>query len=167
MKTRVRGAVLLLFALGCTTRQGEELTQPQQDQVKNEVKAVGDSIVARWLRLDGGGAMEYYAPDVVLVYDTAKMDFQTYKRGWLAYDSAAASIRVALRREDILPLARNLAVWTWVGRVEIALKSGDTTITDPQVYSLVMKKVAGRWLVGYSVSSGVGVLHKAGRARRP
>ena len=167
MKTGVCCAVLLLVGIGCTARQTTELTDQQKTQIKSEVTAVGDSIIARWVRLDGGGAMEYYAPDVLVVYNTATMDFQTYKQGWLAYDSSMAAVRVAPIRQDILPLARNLAVMTWVGNVALILKSGDTITTDPQIYSNVMKKVVGRWLVVYSNPSGVDVRHKAGQARRP
>lgn len=39
-------ALPLLFSVGCTARQSEELTQRQKDQIKSEVKTVGDSLMA-------------------------------------------------------------------------------------------------------------------------
>ena len=168
MKARVLVAALsLLFSFGCARPQSEELTPQQKDKVKSEAKAASDSVIARWVRRDGGGAMEYYAPDVVVVSDTMKMDYKTYRQGWIAYDSAAAAIKVTPRRDEGMVLAKDIVVWTWVGKVEITMQSGDTVTTDPQVYSSVMQKVAGRWLVIYSHASGVGVVHKAGPARRP
>ncbi len=110
--------------------------------------------------------MEYYAPNVIVAFDTVKMDFRTYKQGWLSYDSSMAAIKITPIRQDIVPLARDLAIWTWVGNVALMLKSGDTVTTDPQIYASVVKNVGGRWLVVYSVPSGVDVRHKAGKARR-
>ena len=55
MKANIFVAALLLFCLGCTSQQSDQLTQQQKDQIKSEVKAVGDSIIAKWERLDAGG----------------------------------------------------------------------------------------------------------------
>jgi len=158
-------ALPLLFGVGCA-RQSEQLTQQQTDQIKSEVKVSADSVIARWARRDGKGAMEYYAPDVVIVADTMKMGFQAYRQGWMAYDSSASAVRVRPIREDIIPLVNDLAIWSWVGNVEVDLKSGDTVTTTPQMYSQVMKKVAGRWKVVFSHPSGVDVLHKAAVTHR-
>ncbi len=167
MREGVCSALLLLITVGCTARPSEELTRQDSIRIDTEIKAVSDSVMARWVRLDGGAAMEYYAPNVVVIYNTARMDFQTYKQGWLAYDSSMAAVRITPIRQDILPLARDLAVWTWVGNVALILKSGDTITTDPQIYANVIRNVGGRWLVVFSNPSGVEVQHKAGKARRP
>jgi hypothetical protein len=168
MKARyVMAALPLLLSIGCAPKPSEELTQQQKDQIKGELKTASDSIIARWARRDGGGAMEYYSPDVVVVFDSAKMDYKTYRAGWSAYDSAAAEIKVAPTREDYIVLTKDLAVSTWVGSVAIVMKSGDTVTTNPQVYSQVMKKVGDRWLVLFSHPSGVNVIHKAGRTHKP
>ena len=163
--TIVVAALPFLVSIGCA-RQSEQLTQQQQDEIKSQVKVSADSVIARWVRRDGKGAMEYYAPDVVIVADTMRMGFQAYRQGWMAYDSAAAAVKVKPIREDFIALAKNLAVWNWVGNVELDLKSGDTVTTTPQMYSQVMKKVADRWMVVFSHPSGVDVMHKAAVPRR-
>ena len=167
MKTTIVAATLLFFSVGCASPRNERLTQRQAEQIRSEVKATQDSIIARWVRLNGKGAMEYYAPGVVIVYDSLRMDYQAYRQGWMAYDSAAAAVRIRPLREDFLVLTRDVAIATWVGHAAYYAKSGDTVTTDPQIYSNVLMRVAGRWMVVFSNPSGVDVLHKAVAARRP
>lgn len=67
MKANIFVAALLLFCLGCTAQQSDQLTQQQKDQITKEVKAVLDSSFARAERLDGEGALQYYSPEVVVI----------------------------------------------------------------------------------------------------
>ena len=58
MKVNIFGAALLLFCLGCTTQDSNQLSPQEKDQIRNEVKAVADSIWAKWEELDPEGALQ-------------------------------------------------------------------------------------------------------------
>ena len=63
-----------------------------------------------------------------------------------------------------LPLLKDLAITTWVGKMEYVAKSGDKTTTDPIAYTGVFKKIDGQWKVIYEHASARGeVTEKAGK----
>jgi len=164
---QICAAVLMCLAAGCTSRQGEGLTPQQKAQIEGEVKAVDDSILATWVRLDVDATMRYYAPEVVVAEGAERMDFQAYKKAWGDFNKASASLTVAPTRHDCVVVSKDLAIATWVGAATLVQRSGDTLLMNPLVYSNVAKKIAGRWLLIYSNPSASVVVHKASRARRP
>ena len=52
MKAQMFFAALLLFSLECASQQSDQLTQQEKDQIKSEVKAVGDDLISKWMALD-------------------------------------------------------------------------------------------------------------------
>ena len=56
MKTNVFVVALLFLCSGCTSQRSEDLTQQEKDQIKKEIKEVGDSAMAKWERVDCVGA---------------------------------------------------------------------------------------------------------------
>jgi ketosteroid isomerase-like protein len=167
MRANIVAATLLLFGVGCTARQTTELTEQQKAQIGSEVKAVADSLGARWARMDAEGAMQCYAPDVTVEGDSAPRNFAQYRQSWIDFNNTAASVRVTDFREDYLILAKDLVIVTWVGKSESILRSGDTLTSDLESYTDVYQKVAGQWKVVYQTQWGTPVLHKAAAPRRP
>ena len=167
MRANLVAATLLLLSVGCTAKKSEELTQQQKDQVKNEVKASLDSLVARWAGINAEGAMQYFAPDVAIEGDSSRGSYEGYRQSWIDFNKTAATIRVTRFREDYLVLAKDLAISTWVGKNENILKSGDTLTFGLLSYTDVWKKVAAQWKVVYQTQSGTPVIHKATAAHRP
>lgn len=166
MKATVLALVLLLFCIGCTSKQSDELTHQQKDQIKNEVKALNDSALASWQRLDGERVLRYYAdtPDWVnFDADGSNLDFQTFKKAVLDFHNIASTYKAITIREDYIVLTRDLVIAIWVGKDELILKSGDRITYDPHSYTTVAKKIAGQWKAVYSHNSGIAVLQKAGK----
>ena len=163
MKATIFVAALLLFWCGCTLQQPNQLTQQQQDQIKSEVKATCDSIVVRWERLDAEGSLQCYSPELVVVNDSARTDFATYKKGWVEYTPSLAATKWTTIRVDVIALTADLALCTGVWKSEDYLKSGDKETYNPIAYTLLFKKVAGQWKVTYSHASGVPVVQKAAK----
>jgi ketosteroid isomerase-like protein len=163
MKANIFVSALLLFFIGCTQQQSEQLTQQQKDQIKSEVKAAMDSMGAKWVALDAEGALQFYSPNMVAVADTSLIDFQAYKMGWHYYTESTASIKVTTHKMDYIVLGKDVAFCAWIGKVERVLKSGDKVTTDPQVYTDIYKKVGSQWKIIYEHGSGVPVTQKAGK----
>ena len=163
MKRNIFVAALLLFFVGCTQQQSEQLTQQQKDQIAKEVKAICDSIIARWERLDVDGCLQYYSPDLVVVADSLRLDFETYRKSWIAEVPTLSATKWTTIREDIIVITSDLAVGTGVWKSEDFLKSGDKITYNPAAYTLIFKKVTGHWKVFYSHASGIPVTQKAGK----
>ena len=171
MKASIFVAALpLLFSVGCTSRQSEELTQQQKDQIRSEVKAVGDSIMARFVRLDGAGGFQFYANTphwVMFNADGTQWDYETTRRGMTDSTNTFASYKYAPIHEDYWVVNKDVVVGAWVIKDEAVLKSGDTLVYDPHLYTLIAQRIGGQWKMVWSHDSGTPVIHKATAAHRP
>jgi ketosteroid isomerase-like protein len=166
MKTNIFVAALLLLLIGCTPQQSEQLTQQQKDQIKSEVKGIRDSAFARFQRLDTEGAMQYYwdLPDFIAINsDGSRSDFQAMKKEHIDLFSSSASLKILFTREDFMVLSKDIAIAGLDLKAELAMKSGDKMVFDPDAATMVFKKIDGQWKVIYSHESGTLVTQKAGK----
>ena len=165
MKSHIFVAALLILCLGCTTQQSDQLTQQQKDQIKSEVKAVADSLIAKAERLDIGWFDCYVdSPDWgMLNADGTAWDYQTTKKAQPDWINSATSWKWTSTRQDFIFLAKDIVICAWVGKDETLMKSGDKITYDPHAYTLIFKKIAGQWKVIYSHDSGIAVTQKAGK----
>ncbi len=164
MKPTMLVGVLLLSLPGCTSAPGDELTQQQKDQVKIEVKEVCDSITARLARVDEGW-LDYYSdsPDLQTVNaDGSRWDYQTLKEFVPEWARSVTSFRWTTTRQDFIFITRDVVLCAWDGNDETVLKSGDKITFKPHAYTMVFRKIAGRWKMVYSHDSGVPVTEKNG-----
>ena len=166
MKANIVVAALLLFFIGCTPQQSDQLTQQQKDQIKSEVKAVGDSIIAGVERLDGVGAAKHYADSpewVMFGADGARWDYKTFMKAQPEFDSTVTSWKWTTTAEDFIFITKDVVITAWIGKDVAIMKSGDKISYDPHAYTLVFKKIADQWKIVYSHDSGTLVMQKAGK----
>jgi hypothetical protein len=166
MKANIFVVALPLIILGCTPQQSDQLTQQQKDQIKSEVKAVADSIVARFGRADGVGCLQYYSdsPDWgMLNADGTRWDFQTTKKFLIDFPNTFSGYKWTTTHQDFIFLAKDIVICSWDVKDESLMKSGDKIIYDPHAYTMIFKKIAGQWKVFYSHDSGIAVTQKAGQ----
>jgi hypothetical protein len=148
------------------SQRSEQLTQQQKGQIKKEVKAVGDGIIANWVGLDPEGGLQYYSdsPDWGMVNaDGSRWDFQTFKKFWIDSVKSVTAIKWTTTRQDFTFVTKDIVICAWDGKDETTLKSGDKITYDPHAYTMVFKKIAGQWKVIYSHDSGIAVTQKAGK----
>ena len=155
--------VAALFLISCNSQQSDKLTQQQMDHINSELNAIGDSVIARYQRLDVVGVLEYYSPDLVVATDDGFLDFQTYKKAWIDLNNAVATVKVTSIRGKRIYAANDVVVSTAVFKDETTLKSGDKITYDQHTFTIVYKKIAGNWKVIYSHASGVPVMQKSGK----
>lgn len=166
MKRNIIVAALLLFIVGCTPQQSDQLTQQQKDQIKSEVKAVCDSLWAKWTRLDGEATIQYFrdSPEFVAFNaDGSRSEFQAFKQMTLDGASSAAAFKLAPARIDFYVLAKDAVIYSWFGKSEFAMKSGDKITYDPDAGTFVFKKVGGQWKIIYIHESATITTQKAGK----
>jgi hypothetical protein len=152
-----------IFVAGCTQQQSDQLSPQQIDQIKNEVKAVGDSIIAKAEKGDPGW-QDYYSdvPEwVMLNADGSRWDYQTFKKVLL--DSSYVSYKWTTTRQDFMVITKDLVLCVWAAKDETLMKSGEKVTYDPHAYTMLFKKIAGQWKVFYSHDSGTPVMQKAGK----
>jgi ketosteroid isomerase-like protein len=159
-------AILLLICFGCATKESGQLTQEQKDQIKSEAKAVEDSLIERFEKLDAEGILQYYAdtPEWRVVYaDGARYDYQTFKKGIVDFCNAAASWKWTTIRRDFIVITKDIILCPLDGKDETVMKSGDRITYDPRAYTVIFKKITGQWKVIYQQDSGIPVTQKAAK----
>jgi len=169
MKAAIVAATLLLVGVGCTRRHNEELTQQQADQIRSEVKAVGDSLMARFERLDGPGAFELYANTpqwVMFNMDGSQWDYETTQKAMDDSIASAAKYEYTTLRQDFMVVSPDVVICAWVLKDEVIRKSGDTIAYDQHPYTIVFKRIAGQWKIVWSHDSGIPTVLKAVARRR-
>ena len=166
MKANICVAALLLFFVGCSQQRSDQLTQQQKDQIKSEVKAVGDSIRARFERLDVDGALQYFwdSPKAVSYSaDGSRSDFQAVKKSFTDALPNIAAVRMTTVREEFRVVAKDFVIYSWVRKSEVVMKSGDKMTQDPDATTWVFKKVDDQWKVIYGHDSGTITMQKTGK----
>jgi hypothetical protein len=167
MKAILFVAALLVLFVGCAPQQqSDQLTQQQKDQIKKEVKAVVDSMIARDERLDADGVLQYCwdSPDFVTFNpDGSRSDYQASKKGLADLFSSLASLKPHATQEDLIVLTKDIVIDSWIGKTEAVLKSGDKMVFDPDGVTQVFQRIAGQWKLIYAHESATITAQKAGK----
>ncbi len=147
--------VLLLFTFGFISNKSDPLTDKQQDQIKKEVIIVGDSIMARFGRLDTEGALQLYSSDFIgFALGGDKFDLQEYKKYCTDIFNSATLYKWTPYRLDFIVITKDFVVVSQDGRNETIMKSGAKLIFDPSHYTFAFKKIEGQWKLCYHHFSG-------------
>jgi ketosteroid isomerase-like protein len=153
---------LLLFGTCGISQESSQLTEQKKDQIKREVKAVGDRIMARFQAMDAEGALRYYAQDFVgFGAKGARFNLQEYKKRNIDAFSSATAYEWTLYHLDFIVITEDTVVLFCDGKNETLMKSGDKITFDPSHYTFVFKKIEGQWKVVYHHFSGTLVTEKA------
>jgi hypothetical protein len=161
MRTNIFILFLFFCILGCTSKQSDQLTQKQKDQIKKEVMVVFDSTNARFGRMDAIGASQYFSPEFVEVWDTALAPLETARKGWIAYFDTFAKVKWTTANIECIVLTKDLVIITWIGKMESLKKTGEKITIDPEDLTYIYKKVDGQWKAIYVHSSGTRLKEKA------
>ena len=178
-------AVFLICIFGFTSKQSDQLTQQQKDQIKKEILVVCDSISVRLQRLDAGW-LDYYidSPDwAMLNADGTRWDYQTTKKVQPDFFNSVISFKWTMINQKFIFLTKDVVICSIDSKDETILKSpdkikadsnlnglfandettmkGDRITYDPHAYTLIFKKADGQWKIIYSHDSGFPVVQKA------
>ena len=154
-------ATLLFFIFGCTSKQRDQLTQQQKEQIKKEVRVFTDSWFKAWESLDLNKALSYYSQDMVKVGDSTLQDFQAYKKTGIDFLSIVDSVKFTEDRWECIVLSKNLVLSYWSGKAEWLFKSKMRLVNDPNIYTNIFKKENGQWKVIYEQFFGIPATQKA------
>ncbi len=178
-------AAFLICIFGFTSKQSDQLTQQQKDQIKKEILIVCDSISVRLQRLDAGW-LDYYidSPDwAMLNADGTRWDYQTTRKVQPDFFNSVISCKWTMINQKFIFLTKDIVICSIDSKDETILKSpdkikadsnlnglfandettmkGDRITYDPHAYTLIFKKSDGQWKIIYSHDFGFPVVQKA------
>jgi hypothetical protein len=135
--------------------QSNQLTQQQIEQIKSEVKTAIEPLMSGWAASDADKALQSYSPELLVCMDTLLIDYQAYSNVWKDFTQSTSTIKIKPIKQDYIVLTKDFVIATWVGNVEMLMKSGDKITYNPIRYSDVCKKTNGQWKIIFEQSSGV------------
>jgi hypothetical protein len=139
------------------------LTQQQKEQIKKEITAIGDSMIARIVRFDPKW-LDYFVDSTdwgMANNDGTRWDYQYTKKVQPDYFNLMSSFKWTTIHQDFKFLAKDIVLYAWDGKDETILKSGDKITNDPHTYTVIFKNIEGQWKPIYSHDSSIPVTQKA------
>ncbi len=166
MKSKFMLIAFLVSLSACTLKQSDQLTQEQQDAIKKDLGVLIDSMVAAMDRLDAPAGLQFYwdSPDFMAINaDGSISDYRALKKMGEEGAKTIASMTISRSKVDFTVLANDAAICTWKSAGTVALKSGTKMTYDPDMLTLVFRKIDNKWKIIYTQESATIVTHKASR----
>lgn len=158
--------VAVLVSFSASTQKQSDLTQQRQDEIKKELKVVIDSMIAAIDRLDAAAGIQFYwdSPDFMAINaDGSISDYHALKKMGVEGAKTIASMTISTSQVDFVVLTQDVAICTWRSKGEVALKSGTKMKYDPDVLTLIFRRIDGKWKITYSQESATIVTQKASK----
>jgi hypothetical protein len=157
MKTNLFIFVAMLFLFGCMKQEPIQMTTQEQVTAKKEIKEVVNLIFQGLEKLDVEKAFQPYlnTSDFILFTVYGNMiDYQGAKNEHAAWFKTLSSIKVTTIREKFRFLPDNIVIYPWLGKFEMALKTGQQVTVDFGV-TMIFRKINNQWKVVYQQTSQV------------
>jgi hypothetical protein len=155
MKTNIFIATLLLCIFGFTQKQKELLSKQEEDQIKKEIIATDDSIMARFIKFDVLSAMTFYSPEFI-AYGSGgeKYSLEQLRKEYLDFYASASSTKWTSYNIDFLSITKEKVIISQNAKNEWVMKNGDKGTIDPSHYTFGFKKTSSGWKLFYHHFSG-------------
>jgi hypothetical protein len=95
--------------------------------------------------------------------DGSRTDYQAMKKMMLDMPNTVTSLTLTPTRQDFRVLTKDVVVYTWFGKSELVMKTGDKMTYDPDAETFVFNKMNGQWKIVYVQESATIVTQKAGK----
>ena len=144
---------LLLFILGCTSKQSEQLSKQEEDQIKKVIIATDDSIMARFVKFDVDGALKFYMPNFA-VYGYKKGSLEQYRTYCKNTYDTLASYKWTSYNIDFLCINKEKVIISQDAKNEWVTKNGKTGSFYPCHYTFGFTKTSSGWKLFYHHFTG-------------
>lgn len=157
MKTNYFFILILLFFFSCAKQEPTQLTPQEQETAKKEIKEVVNVIFQGLEKLDAEAAFKPYlnTSDFIrfTVYGTM-VDYQGAKNENAAWFNTLSSIKVTTIKEEFRFLPDNIIIYPWLGKFEMALKTGELFTVEFCV-TMIFRIIDNQWKVIYQQTAQV------------
>lgn len=170
MKRRILTHLILAATLAFTgcAKKDAPLTETQQAAIRDEVLQAVKPMLAAFEKVDIDAALKLAqdGPAFELVMPDGKaIAFAEFKKGGGEFFAALSSQKLVPRKEKVLVLAPDAALYLWQGRYDMTQKDGAVLRSDPYALTYLYRKVEGKWMFICGHESGLP--HQPVKAEEP
>jgi len=147
---------IILFSLTLTCCQNQsaefEWTEKEKEIAKKEISNVAKVIIESAEKVDIQSALEPYlnSPEFMVVNPDGSIDnYDNFKiNGTESFKQFTAYNQTTIK-EEYRFLNKGLVLYTWIGKAEIVLKTGEKMNFDSYVGTMLFRKLNNKWRITY------------------
>ena len=158
MKKNYFTALLFLFFFGCTLNLNAQMSSPEQENIKKEIRETAGTIFRNLEKMDAEALFQSYSdsPDFMFVTtDGSMVSFQEAKNHNAAWFRSLSSLKVTTINDRFRFLPGNLVIYYWLGKFEMTLPTGQQLKDDKFGITLIFSKTDNQWKVIHQHSSAL------------
>jgi hypothetical protein len=155
MKTRIIFLVLLIVCFSCGTNN-KPVSDAQKEKIKGEIEKVVNSFIKGIEEANGDMVMESFldSPDFVDITNGMVFSYNDLVAMKPNFD-AILNQKCTIVNEKYAFLDKLTVLYTAETKWSTNYKDGHSSVTDPQAFLIIFKKIDNRWKVIYLVDSNV------------
>jgi hypothetical protein len=155
MKTKLIFLLLLIVSISCNTNN-RPVSDAQKEKIKGEVKEVVNTFIKGCEEANADMVMESFldSPDFVDITNGMTFGYKELVAMKPNFD-AILNQKCTIVNEKYAFLDKLTVLYTAETRWSTNYKDGHSSITDPQAFLIIFKKIDNRWKVIYLVDSNV------------
>jgi len=143
--------VTSLFFLSCQNKPSE-LTPQQKETAKKEISDIGKYVIKSCEQLDINAAKKPYlnSPDFIIINpDGSYLNFQEFLNANTEAFKQFSAMKQETIKEDFRFLTKTQVLYTWFGKTEIELKSGEKMKFESYIGTMLFSKINNEWKIAY------------------
>jgi hypothetical protein len=138
-------------------QEATKMTAQEKETAQKEISGICNTFFKDAERLDVESTMKPYlkTSDFMEINPTGSTaTFDEMKKRNIQGFKHITAFKSKTIREEFRFLTKNDVLYTWFGKFELALKTGEKYKTDIQVSSLLFSKINNEWKIVYDHTSG-------------
>ena len=151
---------IILFSFTLTSCQNQpaefEWTEKEKEIAKKEISNVAKVIIESAEKVDIHSALKPYlkSPDFIVITPDASIDnYDTFKSTNIESFKQFKAYNQTTIKEEYRFLNKDLVLYTWIGKAEIELKTGEKMNFDSYVGTMLFSKLDNDWRITYAHES--------------
>jgi hypothetical protein len=155
MKTKLILLLLLIVSISCSTKN-KPVSDTQKEKIKGEIKEVVNTFIKGCEEANADMVMESFldSPDFVDITNGMAFSYKEMMNMKPNFD-AVLNQKCTIVNEKYTFLDKLTVLYTAETRWSTNYKDGHSSVTDPQAFLIVFKKIDNRWKVICLVDSNV------------
>jgi ketosteroid isomerase-like protein len=133
-----------------------QMTDIEKEAAKKEISNVGKFVIENAAKLDVETAIKPYLNDstfLVVNPDGSFGSFEKMKTTNIEAFKQLASFKQTTINEQFRFLTRTEVLYTWFGKNELQLKTGEKVTNESYVGTMLFKKINNEWKIAYAHES--------------
>ncbi len=149
---------VIIFSLLLVSCQNEssEMTPKEKETAKKEISDIGKGIIQSVERLDIESAIKPYSdsPDFLMINpDGSYQDYAAFKSSNTEAFNQLTSMKQTNIKEEFRFLSKKQVLYTWFGKNEIELKTGEKIKNESYIGTMLFNKINNEWRIVYAHES--------------